>query len=44
MALYVKSGGTKWDYAQMLMDDMKKFKEDNNLDRLVMVWCGTKFT
>lgn len=42
---YVKSGGTKWDYAQMLMDDMKKFKEDNNLDRLVMVWCGNaKFT
>ena len=38
---YVKSGGTKWDYAQMLMDDMKKFKEDNNLDRLVMVWCGS---
>lgn len=38
---YIKSAPTKWDYAQMLMDDMKKFKEENNLDRLVVVWCGS---
>ena len=37
----VKSGGTKWDYGQMLMDDIQRFQEDNNLDRLVMVWCGS---
>ena len=37
----VKSGGTKWDYAQMIMDDIQRFQEDNNLDRLVMVWCGS---
>lgn len=38
---YVKTGGTKWDYAQMVMDDIKSFKEKNNLDRMVMVWCGS---
>ena len=37
----VKSGGTKWDYARMLMEDIQRFQEDNNLDRLVMVWCGS---
>lgn len=38
---YIKSAKTKWDYAQMLMDDMQKFQEDNKLDRLVAVWCGS---
>ncbi len=38
---YVKTGGTKWDYAQMVMDDIKSFKDKNNLDRMVMVWCGS---
>jgi myo-inositol-1-phosphate synthase len=37
----VKSGGTKFEYAQMLMDDITRFKEENNCDRLVMVWCGS---
>ena len=37
----VKSGGTKWDYAQHLMADIEKFKTENNCDRLVMVWCGS---
>ena len=37
----VKSGGSKWDYAQMLMDDIARFKEENNCDRVVMVWCGS---
>jgi len=38
---FVKIGGSKWDYAQMLMEDIQKFKEDNKLDRIVMVWCGS---
>nr|HQV33081.1 inositol-3-phosphate synthase [Calditrichia bacterium] len=38
---HVKTGGTKWDYAQMLMEDIKNFKEENKVDRLVMVWCGS---
>jgi myo-inositol-1-phosphate synthase len=38
---HVKSGGTKWDYAQAVMEDIETFKKDNNCDRLVMVWCGS---
>ncbi len=38
---YVKEADTKWDLAQMVMDDIKQFKEDNDLDRVVMVWCGS---
>jgi myo-inositol-1-phosphate synthase len=38
---YVKSAPTKYDLAQMLIEDMQKFKEEHNLDRLVMVWCGS---
>jgi myo-inositol-1-phosphate synthase len=38
---YIKSAKNKWDYAQMLMDDIRKFKEDNRLDRLTIVWCGS---
>ena len=38
---YVKRGGSKWDYAQMLMEDIQRFQEDNSLDRLVMIWCGS---
>ncbi len=37
----VKSGGTKWDEAQQLMEDIETFKADNGCDRLVMVWCGS---
>lgn len=38
---YIKSAKTKWDYAQMLMDDMRQFQEQNKLSRLVAVWCGS---
>lgn len=38
---HVKTGKTKWDLAQQLMDDMKRFKEENKCDRLVVVWCGS---
>lgn len=36
-----KTGATKMDLAKQLMDDMAKFKADNNLDRVVIVWCGS---
>ena len=36
-----KSGKTKMDLASQLMDDMTDFKQKNNLDRLVIVWCGS---
>jgi len=38
---FIKSGKSKWDLAQMLIDDMQKFKEEKNCDRLVVVWCGS---
>jgi len=38
---YIKSAATKWDYAQMLREDIRNFKKDNGLDRLVAVWCGS---
>ena len=37
----VKKAATKWDLAQMLMDDIKRFKEENGCSRLVMIWCGS---
>jgi myo-inositol-1-phosphate synthase len=37
----VKKAATKMDLAEALIADMKKFKEDNDCDRLVMVWTGS---
>jgi myo-inositol-1-phosphate synthase len=38
---HVKSAPTKYDLAQELMEDCKRFKEENGADRLVMIWCGS---
>src|SRR5205809_4456482 len=37
----VKKGKNKRDLAEQVMGDIEKFKKDNNLDRVVMVWCGS---
>ena len=37
----VKKGRNKKDLANQLIEDMRRFKKDNNCDRLVMVWCGS---
>ena len=37
----VKTGGNKMDYAGMVMDDIRQFKQKNNLSRAVMIWCGS---
>jgi myo-inositol-1-phosphate synthase len=37
----VKKGKTKRDLADQLVDDMRRFRNDNGCDRLVMVWCGS---
>ena len=37
----VKNLDSKWDQAQALMEDIEKFRVDNECDRLVMVWCGS---
>ena len=37
----VKKGKNKRDLAEQVIVDIRKFKADNGLDRLVMVWCGS---
>ena len=37
----VKQAPTKYDLAQMLMEDIQNFKETHKLDRMVMVWCAS---
>jgi myo-inositol-1-phosphate synthase len=37
----VKKGATKMDLAEQLMADIRNFKEKNNCERLVMVWCAS---
>jgi myo-inositol-1-phosphate synthase len=37
----VKKGKTKRDLAEQVIADIRTFKADHALDRLVMVWCGS---
>ena len=37
----VKKGKNKKDLADQVIADIRKFKADHGLDRLVMVWCGS---
>jgi myo-inositol-1-phosphate synthase len=37
----VKTGRNKRDLANQVIADIRRFKADNGLDRLVMVWCGS---
>ena len=37
----VKKGNTKRDLAEQVIADIRTFKADHALDRLVMVWCGS---
>ena len=37
----VKKGKNKKDLAEQLRADIRRFKKDNGLDRMVMVWCGS---
>ena len=37
----VKRGRSKKDLAEQVIDDIRRFKASNKLDRLVMIWCGS---
>jgi myo-inositol-1-phosphate synthase len=37
----VKKGGNKKELAEQVEDDIARFKKERQLDRLVMVWCGS---
>ena len=38
---HLKSGKTKMDLAGQLIEDIKRFKKESGVSRLVMVWCGS---
>ncbi|MBN2017087.1 MAG: inositol-3-phosphate synthase [Candidatus Cloacimonetes bacterium] len=38
---HIKQADTKYKLAQMLMDDIKNFRNANNLTDIVMVWCAS---
>ena len=38
---HVKTGDTKMALAEALIDDIKQFLKNNDLERAVMVWCGS---
>ncbi len=38
---HVKTGKTKWDLAQQLMEDIAFFRSQNNTAREVMIWCAS---
>ena len=37
----VKQAANKMEKAQMLIEDIERFRKENNCARLVMVWCGS---
>jgi len=37
----VMSGGSKMEYAERVMDDIRKFKERTGVTRTTMIWCGS---
>jgi len=37
----VKRGANKKELAEQIVADIRKFKADRGLDRLVMIWCGS---
>jgi myo-inositol-1-phosphate synthase len=37
----IKKGANKRELADQVRDDIRRFKETNTLDRVVMVWCGS---
>jgi myo-inositol-1-phosphate synthase len=38
---WVKKGKTKMDLAQELIDEIQRFKEENDCTRMVMIWCAS---
>jgi myo-inositol-1-phosphate synthase len=38
---HLKKGKTKMDLARQLIEDIKRFKKESGVSRLVMVWCGS---
>ncbi len=37
----VKNAANKWELAEEVREDIRNFKKEHNLERMVMVWCGS---
>jgi len=37
----VKTGGSKMDYAEAVMEDIRQFQSRTGASRLTMIWCGS---
>jgi myo-inositol-1-phosphate synthase len=37
----IKKGESWWDLAEQVKEDIRRFRKEKNLDRVVMVWCGS---
>jgi myo-inositol-1-phosphate synthase len=37
----IKPKGSKMDHVEMVMDDIRRFRDENNAARLSMIWCGS---
>jgi len=37
----VKRGKNKWELAQQVKEDIRRFQKETGVDRTVMVWCGS---
>lgn len=37
----VMTGGSKMDYAERVMDDIRRFQKRTGVSRTVMIWCGS---
>jgi myo-inositol-1-phosphate synthase len=40
-ATHAKKGKSKADLAEQVIDDIKNFKKQHGVERLVMIWCGS---
>jgi myo-inositol-1-phosphate synthase len=38
---WVKEAPTKWDLKEAVRKDIQNFKTENDLDRIVCIWCGS---
>jgi myo-inositol-1-phosphate synthase len=38
---HVKKAGSKMELAKALMEDMERFRKENDCKRLVVIWCGS---
>lgn len=38
---FIKENGSKYDKMMMLREDIKKFKTENSLERVIVIWCAS---